>query len=319
MSALRFMRTAALAVLTAMTAAGAPETHLHVVATIFPLADWARVVGGDRVEVLQLLPPGVEAHTFAPTPRDAARLGAAGLFLFCGPAMEPWAADLAAGAGLGGARLFQADRHVTALAATGAPPGAAHSHGPACDHGHAHGPDAGVDPHFWLDPLAAVEVVHALAAAFAAADPDGAAGYRDRAERYAGELRALHADFEAMVKGAATRTVVYGGHPAFGRFGLRYGLDFVSPYEGFSPDAKPGPRAIASLVRRMRELGTRIVYHEELVEPRVARVLAEEAGARLVLLHGAHNLAAAERKAGESYLSIQRANLTRLREGLGAK
>jgi zinc transport system substrate-binding protein len=313
------MRIAALAALAALPAVGAPETHLHVVATIFPLADWARIVGGDRVEAVQLLPPGVEAHTFAPKPRDASRLHTAGLFVFCGPAMEPWAADLAAGAGLAGARLFQADRHVSPLSITGAPPSAAHEHGPDCDHGHAHARGAGVDPHFWLDPLAAAEVVRALAAAFATADPDGATGYHQRAERYAAELATLHADFEAMVKGATTRTIVYGGHPAFGRFALRYGLEFASPYEGFSPDARPGPRAIAALVRRMRELGTRVVYHEELIEPRIARVLAEEAGARLVLLHGAHNLTADERRAGESYLSIQRANLARLREGLGVK
>ena len=318
MTGLRLAALAAATTLGALSAASAGP-HLRTVATIFPLADWARTVGGDRVEVVQLLPPGVEAHAFSPTPRDAARLRAADLFLYCGPAMEPWAADLAAGAGLAGARLFQADRHVSPLAGPGAPPAPAHEHGPDCDHGHARAGGAGVDPHFWLDPLAAIEVVRALAAAFSTADPEGAAGYRDRAERYAGDLRALHADLEAMVRGAATRTVVYGGHPAFGRFATRYGLEFASPYEGFSPDARPGPRAIATLVRRMRELGTRIVFHEELIEPRVARVLAEEAGARLELLHGAHNLTADERKAGETYLSIQRANLAKLREGLGTK
>jgi len=310
---------AALALAATAVVAAPDAARLRVVTTIFPLADWARAVGGDRVEVLQLLPPGVEAHTFAPSPRDVARLRDAGLFVFCGPAMEPWAADLAAGAGLAGARLFQADRHVTPLASTGAPPDAAHLHGPACDHGHAHGPAGDTDPHFWLDPPAAAGVVEALATAFAAADPDGAGGYRQRAEAYVAELRTLHADFETLVRGAASRTVVYGGHPAFGRFARRYGLDFVSPYEGFSPDAKPGPRALASLVRRMRELGTRVVYHEELIEPRVARVLADEAGARLELLHGIHNRTADEQRAGATYLSLQRANLAKLRESLGAK
>jgi zinc transport system substrate-binding protein len=293
---------------------GAAAPRLRVVTTVSPLHDWARVVGGDRVEAVQLLPPGVEAHTFAPTPRDAARLREADLFLFCGPVMEPWAADFAVAAGLAESTLFRADSHVTPLPATPAVPADPHAHRPGCLHGPADG-----DPHFWLDPLAAIEVVQSLAAAFATADPDGAAGYRGRADAYIAELRRLHADFEAMVRAAATRTVVHGGHQAFGRFARRYGIEFVSPYEGFSPDAQPGPRALAAMIRRMRELGTRIVYHEELIEPRIARLLAEETGARLVLLHGGHNLTAEERRAGATYLSLQRANLERLREGLGTK
>lgn len=320
MTVCRPIALAAAAVLAALSASGAAEPRIHAVATIFPLHDWARIVGGDRVGAVQLLPPGVEAHTFAPTPRDAARLRAADLFLFCGPAMEPWAADFAAGAGLAERNLFRAEPHVTPLSATTPATAGPHEHGPACDHGRAPGDPAGADPHFWLDPLAAIEVVRALAGAFAAADPDGAAGYRERADAYAADLHRLHADFEAMVRAAATRTVVHGGHQAFGRFARRYGIEFVSPYEGFSPDAQPGPRAIAAMVRRMRELGTRIVFHEESVEPRVARVLAEETGARLVLLHGGHNLTADERRAGATtYLSLQRANLERLREALGSR
>jgi len=304
----------------AAVTAGAAEPALHAVASIFPLYDWARIVGGERVEVVQLLPPGVEAHTFAPSPRDAVRLRSAGLFLFCGPSMEPWAADLAAAAGLAGSRWFRADAHVPPLPPSEADASPeAHVHGPDDDHGHAHGDPADADPHFWLDPLAAEAVVHALADAFATLDPGGAARYRARADAYAAELRCLDADFAAMVRDAATRTGVYGGHPAFGRFARRYGLECVSPYEGCSPDAQPGPRAIAGLVRRMRELGTRVVSHEELLDPRVARVLAEEAGARLVLLHGVHNRTADEQRAGATYLSIQRANLERLREGLGRK
>ncbi|MBU4461324.1 MAG: metal ABC transporter substrate-binding protein [Verrucomicrobia bacterium] len=305
---------AAAAALGALAACGAAEPRIRVVTTISPLHDWARVVGGDRVEAVQLLPPGVEAHTFAPTPRDAARLRKADLFLFCGPVMEPWAADFATGSGLAERNLFRAESHVTALPATPAATADPHEHGPACLHGPADG-----DPHFWLDPLAAIDVVRALAEAFATVDSDGAADYRERAEAYIGELRRLHTDFEAMVRAAATRTVVHGGHQAFGRFARRYGIEFVSPYEGFSPDAQPGPRALAAMIRRMRNLGTRIVYHEELIEPRVARVLAEETGARLVLLHGGHNLTADERRAGATYLSLQRANLERLREGLGSK
>ena len=292
-------------------AGGAAERPREVVATIFPLYDWSRAIGGERVTVTQLLPPGVEAHGYAPTPRDVARVARADLFLWCGPAMEPWAEDLLRG--LRGRRgaVFEAGRHAAAGGAA-APASAekGHEHDATCGHGAA-------DPHFWLDPLAARAAVLALAEAFAESDPAGAEGYRRRAGDYARELDALHADISAVVARARTRTLIHAGHLAFGQFGRRYGLEFVSPYAGFSPDAEPGPRALAALIGKVRSSGARVIYHEEMIEPRVARTIARETGATLRLLHGVHNVTAEERKAGATYLTLMRANLEALKPGLG--
>lgn len=281
------------------------------VATIFPLYDWARVIGGDRMSAEQLLPAGVEAHSYAPRPRDVARLASADFFLWCGPAMEPWAVDLLRG--LHGARgvAFEAGRWVGPLGEPAAQ-GETDGHGDV----HAH---AGVDPHFWLDPLAAKQVVEAMGAQFAERDAAGAGGYRARAAAYARELDDLHGAITSAVARARTRTLVYAGHLAFDRFGRRYGVTFLSPYAGFAPDAEPGPRALAALIGRMRTAGTTIVYHEELIDPRVARAIARETGARLRLLHGVHNVTDAERRAGVTYLSLMRANLEALKDGLGVE
>ncbi len=113
------------------------------------------------------------------------------------------------------------------------------------------------------------------------------------------------------------RTIVYGGHFAFGYFARRYGLTHVSPYTGFSPDAEPTPRKIAELIDRIRELGTSTVYFEELVDPKVAEVIADATDAEMLLLHGAHNVTAAELEAGVSYLDIMQENLEKLKKGLG--
>lgn len=303
-----------LTVLLAAVARGAdphPPARRAAVATIFPLYDWARVIGGDRVTAEQLLPAGVEAHSYAPRPRDVARLASAEVFLWCGPAMEPWAVDLMRG--LRGARVvaFAAGSHAGA-AAEAEPHGDHDAHGATCAH-------AGEDPHFWLDPLAARNVVVELGALFAARDPKGADGYRERTAAYARELDGLHAAITSTVARARTRTLVYAGHPAFDRFGRRYGLTFVSPYAGFAPDAEPGPRALAALIGRMRSAGTKVVYHEELIEPRVGQTIARETGARLRLLHGVHNVTDAERSAGATYLSLMRANLEALKDGLGVE
>ena len=90
------------------------------------------------------------------------------------------------------------------------------------------------------------------------------------------ELKSL-----AIDKGLAdckTRTLICGGHFAFGHFAERYGLRHLSPYAGFSPDAQPSPRALAQLVHTLRETGATAVFYEEILDPRLARVLADETG-----------------------------------------
>ena len=109
-----------------------------VVTTIFPLYDWARAVGGDRVTVTQLLPPGVEAHSYAPKPSDVFGLNRADVFIYLGEDLEPWAEDLLRGAENPRLAVIEA------------------GHGVARDGEHEGGQDHahhGTDPHIWLDPL----------------------------------------------------------------------------------------------------------------------------------------------------------------------
>ena len=110
--------------------------------------------------------------------------------------------------------------------------------------------------------------------------------------------------------------IIYGGHFAFGYFAKRYGLTHESPYPGFSPNAEPSPKAIAELISKMRASGQKYIYYEELIEPKVARIIAEETGATLELLHGAHNVSKKELKSGITFLDIMEDNLQKLKVGL---
>ena len=180
------------------------------------------------------------------------------------------------------------------------------------EHAHEHGQD----PHIWLDPLFAKQMVDNIVAGLAQADPQNAALYRANGEAYKAKLQALHEQFASFLATVTNRTILYAGHFAFGHFARRYGLEHKSPYVGFSPNAEPTPRRIAELIENVRETGSQVIFHEELVEPRVARIIAEATGASMSLLHGAHNLSREELRAGATYLTIMQGNLTRLREGL---
>jgi zinc transport system substrate-binding protein len=190
----------ALAVLLAGLPAAAAGGPIPVITTIFPLYDWARIVGGDRVAVSQLLPPGVEAHTFAPKPSDMLALSKARVFVYLGPDLEPWAADLAQGSDNPDLTTVEAGR---GLARAG-------------DEGRGH-----TDPHLWLDPVLAASLVDAIAEGLAAADPDGRETYLANAASYRDALQRLHQEIESGLRTARHREILYGGHFAFGYFARR--------------------------------------------------------------------------------------------------
>ena len=306
------LRRLAIALLAAGLGAGAARAEDAarpvVIATLFPVVDFAREIAGDAAEIVPLLPPGAEAHSYAPTPADMVRLSSARLFLYVSPDMETWVPGLVANA------------PATLLVRAVAPESEADAgheaeeHEPGDDCGHDH---HGHDPHVWLDPLQALDMADRIAAALAAADPAQAGQYQANAAALKSRLMELHNDIFAGLADCRSRVVVCGGHFAFGHFAERYGLRHLSPYAGFSPNAQPSPRALAELVRTMRTLDATAIFYEEILDPKLARVLADETGARLRPLHSMHNMTREDIAAGATYFTLMRRNLENLRAGLG--
>lgn len=291
--------------------AGAPEKPV-VIATIFPIFDFARDIAGNLADVISLLPPGAEAHSYSPTPADMMRLSHATLFLYLSDDMETWVPG------------FVADAPPTLLVRTAMPeseaafaPGEdAHEHDTAePDDGHHH--SLGRDPHVWLDPLRAQAMVDRIADALAEADPAHADAYRANATALQARIMDLHVEIEKGLADCKSRTIVCGGHFAFGYFAERYGLKHLSPYAGFSPNAQPSPRALAELIHTMREQHTSAIFYEEILDPKLARVLADEAGVKRFPLHSLHNRTPDDIASGATYFSLMRRNLANLRQGLG--
>ncbi|MBN2511370.1 MAG: zinc ABC transporter substrate-binding protein [Sedimentisphaerales bacterium] len=288
----------------------------QVITTLFPLYDFARQIAGDKAEVSLLLPAGVEAHSFEPRPGDIVRISKADLFIYTGPLMEPWAEDILKGITNKELIVINASADIL-LSQEEDNHNEAHAHQAevsTLDHEHEHGRQ---DPHIWVDPVLAQQIVSAIADGFAAKDPANKDYYLANAKAYNKKLADLDIQIRAALEKCSNKTIVYGGHFAFGYFARRYGLEHLSPYAGFSPNAEPTPRKITEMIETLKKAGTSYIYYEELLEPRVARIIAEGAGAELLLLHGAHNISREELEKGVTYLEIMEGNLERLKVGLG--
>jgi zinc transport system substrate-binding protein len=285
---------------------------LTVVAGFYPLEWTAARVGGERISVSSLTPPGAEAHDLELAPQDVAAVGEADLLVYL-DGFQP-ALDEAAESE-GGEHAWDAGQAADLVAGEAhTEDGHSDEEGHAGDESHAgeegHGEDA-VDPHFWLDPTRLALVGDALAERFAELDPDGASAYEENAAALRADLEALDGEIEDGLAGCTVDTLVTS-HDAFGYLADRYGLEVVG-ISGLSPSQEPDPAQVAEIAALVEERGVTTVYTETLVDPAVAETVAEEAGVQTAVLDPLEGLT--DESAGEDYLQVMRTNLATLQEG----
>lgn len=276
---------------------GAGEKPLAVVATIFPLADMARQIGGERVNVTTLLPAGASPHTFEPTPGQARLVAGADLLLLIGAGLDPWAERLLqAGERPPEVRLALVEGLRPAdLEAVGFASGPA-----ACDHG-----ISPLNPHLWLDPVLVRDRLSVLIEErLAALDPGGRAVYREQAAVFRAELTALDQAISQAVASFSTSAFV-SFHPAWTWFAARYGLEEAGVIRHF-PERDPTPGDIRRLAAEIEGRGIRAIFAEKQFSPEMAATIAAETGAAMVTLDPLGGAGLAGR---DSYPALLRYNL----------
>ena len=271
--------------------------RLTVVASVFPLFDFAREVAGPAADVRLLLPPGVSPHSWEPRPSDIVDLSQADIFVYTSKKMEPWADNIA--------RAVK-DRGVALVQVMDSPgfPG-------TVDGSQNHGED----PHFWLDLSLSAHTVEMIGKLLISQDPENKDSFGANAGAYARKLEQLDQDFMTGLKECGSRRLVTGGHAAFGHLARRYDIEQLSVY-GLSPDAEPTPRHLAGIVNVVKDNKVRTIFSEELMNPRMAQVLSQETGAKVMVLNPGANLTAAQWREGLTFHEIMDRNLKTLREGL---
>lgn len=242
-------------------AAAAP---LQVVATTGMVADLVRQTGGDRVEVHQLMGPGVDPHLYKPTARDASRLAKADLIFYHGLNLEGRMGDLFTRLARQGGRVHAVTESV--------PPDRLLE--PEEFEGH-------YDPHIWFDAALWSTTVPAVVDALSAADPDGAALYRTNGEALTASLLALDAWCrEQAAVLPEDRRILVTSHDAFNYLGRAYGFRVIG-LQGVSTVSETSLADLTSLVDFVREQKVPAIFVETSVNPAGIRRVARDAGVRI--------------------------------------
>lgn len=292
------------------------DTRLKVVATIFPLYDFARNIGGDRITVTMLLPPSTDAHHYELKPNDIVRISKTDIFLFTSFEMEQWAYKvinaarektnmLAVETGQGASLLTSAESHADEH------DGDLQSERQDADQDHT----AKYDPHIWLDFGNAQKMIDNITTAFINKDPNNSETYQKNAQDYKFKLLGLDQKYQKQLSQCKTRTILHAGHWAFAYLARRYHLEYRAAYN-MSADAEPSPQQILELIQQVKRQKLKYIYYEDLVAPKLAKTIAEETGVGLLKLSNGHDISRKDIQAGESFITLMERNLVNLKKGM---
>jgi ABC-type Zn uptake system ZnuABC Zn-binding protein ZnuA len=242
---------------------GKPDTRLPVVASILPLADFVRQVGGDRVQTEVLVPAGASPHTYELAPSQLKAVTRARVLVLNGVGLEFWAEKVISSANNPNLIVVTASEGMKVLAGDADEPGG--------------------NPHTWLSPLKAMIQVEKICEAFAKVDPAGAEIYRDNADKFQRELHALDQDIRSSVAGFSSRRFI-AFHAAWSYFASDYGLEETSVIER-RPGQEPSPAEIADIIQKARQINAKAIFAEPQFSTKAAEAIAAECGARVLLLN----------------------------------
>lgn len=302
---------------------------IRIITTLFPQYDFARQLAGDKAEVILLIKPGVETHDYEPTPNDIIKINQSDLLIYTGKYMEPWAQTIIDSLDNKELYILDASTNIDLFFNEDN-----HEDDHNDDHGDDHDDDHDdheseeehhsiddghnheYDPHIWTDPINAKVMVDNIVEALSVIDEANSDFYKSNGESYKNELDELDRQFRQVVEEGKRTKIIFGGRFALSYFVERYDIDYVGAYESCAANEDPSIKQISNIVQIIKQEKIPVIYYEELVDPKVAKTIAEETKIKTLLLHSVHNVSKKELEKGVTYLDLMRQNVENLREGL---
>lgn len=291
------------------------EEKIKIIASIFPVKEFAEAVGGDRVKVSLLVPEGVEAHDFEPKPRDIESLAGADIFAYNGLGMEAWINQVL--------QTVSSKKNLTIVnTSTGAEvlyydedngqdyQEEDHDHAEEeHDHeeeDHKHGE---YDPHIWLSLKEAKVQAENIKNALVSIDEENKDYYEANFDTFASELNALESEYKEKFDALANKYFITG-HSAFGYLCRDFGLTQVG-ISGLRAEGEPTAQALKQLIEFAKNNEIKVIFMEELASPKVSETIANEVQAEVQKIYSIEN-----GEDGKGYLEMMKENLQRIYSSL---
>lgn len=274
-----------------------PSSKLNVVATFYPLYDFAQNIGGDKVSVSILVPETVDVHNFEPTPSSILEVTSANVLIYNGAGLEPWIQQVINAAG--NSKLVKVD---TSQGIQLLPVPSEFQKN-----------NETLDPHLWLDPVNAKQQVNNILQGFVKADPADSQYFTQNAQAYDAQLDNLN----ALAINATTNTptkVFVTFHEAFAYFAKQYNvtqLPISGPFE-----EEPTPGDIQNVITAIDQYHLKYVGYESLENPAISQSISSQTNATLIQMNPIEGLTAQEKAAGDNYISLMKQDIANIHTAL---
>lgn len=277
---------------------------INVYASIYPMYDFAKKIGGEKVKVNMVVPHGIEPHNYEPDATLITKLSKADLFIYNGAGMEFWVDKI----------LNQLKGDKPKVLRTVCDIDLIDS-----DHDHSHGADEhheddltqSKDPHVWLNPMNAKIQMNAIKDALIEIDYPNQNYYISQYEHYAQLLDELHEDYERELSTFTNRRFIVS-HQAFGYLEHAYDLE-QKAIEGLSRESEPDFSQILEAITYAKEHYIGVIFYEEAIGPKIANSIAAEINGTVDKLNPIEAISKEAERNGVDYFSIMRDNLAALK------
>ncbi|MEM3064073.1 MAG: zinc ABC transporter substrate-binding protein [Candidatus Nitrosotenuis sp.] len=275
---------------------------IKVIASFYPLYEFSKNVGGQTADVSTFTPAGVEPHDWEPSTGDLLELKEADVFVYNGAGMEPFVEKLLDSGEYQNVLFVETASQIDLIKAEDD------------EHSEEHGHDFLYDPHIWLDPILAKRQVETIKNAMIQVDSVNAQHYEDNAAKYLAELDALDSKIRVDLSKCKKDTIVTF-HTAFTYFANRYGIKTFA-LSGITPESEATATDLKNIVDFIKENDINVIFAEELIDPKLATALADDAGIQVLTLSPLEGLSKEELAKGTTYLDKMEENLQKIKTAL---
>lgn len=303
----------AIIVIFALLNFGQKETNnsskIKVVTSFYPLYFFTTEIAGDKASITNLTPSGAEPHEYEPTARDMVNIESSNLLILNGGGLEGWGENVQsnlnkdknkiviAGEGLATKTIIEEEKH----------------EGVARENNS----NDGIDPHIWLSPILAKQMVDNIESGFSEVDPNNSSYYKSNAEILKNNLSILDEEFKKGLTTCGSKNIITS-HSAFAYLASSYGLNQVS-IAGLSSEEEPSSKEMAEITNFAKNNNVKYIFFESLISPKLSETIAREVGAKTLVLNPIEGLTDYEINEGKDYFSEMRNNLNNLKIALECK
>lgn len=279
------------------------EDKPTITAMNFPAYDFARQITRGRANVVLLLSPGADSHSYEPTASDLIAIENSDLFICGGGESDAWLERTLSSldtSRLSVIKMMDVSDVLEEETVEGMQTEERDSD------------EIEYDEHVWTSPKNAAKISAAIASEISEIDPPSAEFYAENLREYERELGELYDDFKAAAENASRRLIVFGDRFPFRYLADELGLSYRAAFQGCSDETEPSVHTLTYLIDKIRDEQIPVVFTIEFSNRKIAEIISEETGAQVLEMHSCHNVSREDFDGGATYISLMRRNLENL-------